>query len=124
MRVSFHDVAASQVEATLARGGPGSHRLVEEAWRRGARFDGWSEHFRPEIWEAAAAATGIELGTADLHGDETLPWESAVDAGVTRSFLADERARGRRGELTGDCRDGRCAPCGVCGGGVEMDVLP
>lgn len=124
VRVSFHDVAASLVEATLARGGPGSDRLVEEAWRRGARFDGWSEHFRFALWEDAAAATGIELGTADLHNDETLPWESAVAAGVTRSFLSEERARGRRGELTDDCRDGRCASCGVCGGGIEMDVLP
>jgi radical SAM family uncharacterized protein len=123
-RVTFHDVAASRVEATLARGGPRSDRLVEEAWRRGARFDGWSEHFRFPLWEAAAAATGIELGTPGLHGDEVLPWESAVTSGVTSSFLSEEHARGTRGELTGDCRDGRCAACGVCGGGVEMDVLP
>jgi hypothetical protein len=124
VRVNFHNVAASLVEATLARGGPGSDRLVEEAWRRGACFDGWSEHFRFPLWDDAAAATGIELGTADLHSEETLPWESAVAAGVTRSFLSEERARGRRGELTDDCRDGRCAACGVCGGGIEMDVLP
>jgi radical SAM superfamily enzyme YgiQ (UPF0313 family) len=124
VRVTFHDVAASRVEATLARGGPGSDRLVEEAWRRGARFDGWSEHFRASLWEDAAAATGIELGAVDLRADRTLPWESAVDAGVSRSFLAEERARGRRGELTGDCRDGRCVACGVCGSGIEMDVLP
>ena len=96
VRVNFHDVAASLVEATLARGGPGSDRLVEEAWRRGARFDGWSEHFRFSLWEAAAAATGIELGTADVHSDETLPWEAAVAVGVTRSFLSEERARGSR----------------------------
>ena len=41
----------SVVEATLARGGPGTDRLVEEAWRRGARFDGWSEHFDVRRWE-------------------------------------------------------------------------
>ncbi len=124
VRVNFHDVATSLVEATLARGGPGSHRLVEEAWRRGARFDGWSEHFRFPLWEAAAAATAIELGTADLLGAGTLPWESAVAVGASRSFLSDERARGARGELTDDCRDGLCASCGVCGGGIEMDLLP
>jgi radical SAM superfamily enzyme YgiQ (UPF0313 family) len=123
VRVSFHDVAASLVEATLARGGPGSDRLVEEAWRRGARFDGWSEHFRFALWQEAAAATGIELGASDLRSDQTLPWEAAVDAGVTRSFLTGENARARRGERTEDCRYGRCAACGVCGSGVEMDVL-
>ena len=36
VRVAFHDVAASMVEATLARGGPGTDRLVEAAWRHGA----------------------------------------------------------------------------------------
>jgi radical SAM superfamily enzyme YgiQ (UPF0313 family) len=124
VRVTFHDVRASLVEATLARGGPGSDRLVEEAWRGGARFDGWSEHFHFPLWEAAAATTGIELGAVDLHTDTTLPWESAVASGVTAAFLRDEQARAARGELTDDCRDGSCAACGVCVGGVEMDVLP
>src|SRR5690606_7426669 len=108
--------------ATLARGGPGSHRLVEEAWRRGARFDGWSEHFHPQVWADAAAATGVELGDADLGGG-ALPWAQAVDAGLDPAFLAAERERGRRGELTADCRGGCCAACGVCGEGVSMDVL-
>ena len=66
VRVAFHDVAASVVEATLARGGPGTDRLVEEAWRRGARFDGWSEHFDVRRWEEAAAATGIALGESTV----------------------------------------------------------
>ena len=124
VRVSFHDVAASLVEATLARGGPGSARLVEEAWRHGACFDGWSEHFRFSIWEAAAVITGLELGTADLGSGGTLPWEEVVAAGVTRSFLDEERGRGARRELTADCRNALCTSCGVCGAGVEMDVLP
>jgi len=122
VRVSFHGVAASVVEATLARGGPGSDRLVEEAWRRGARFDGWTEHFRPDVWRAAAEATGAVLGEADVS-DGTLPWESAVASGLTAAFLADERARGLRGELSPDCRDGSCLACGVCVGDVEMDLL-
>ncbi len=70
VRVSFHDVAASLVEATLARGGPGSDRLIEEAWLRGARFDGWTEHFRLDLWRAAAVAAGVELGEADLPAAE------------------------------------------------------
>jgi radical SAM family uncharacterized protein len=121
VKVSFHDIAASTVEATLARGGPGSDRLVEEAWRRGARFDGWTEHFRLDAWEEAAAAVGTTLGER-LDGEQ-LPWERAVASGLKRAFLTQERARGRRGELTVDCRDGQCAACGVCGAGVEMEVL-
>ena len=120
VRVAFHDVAASVVEATLARGGPGTDRLVEEAWRRGARFDGWSEHFDVRRWEEAAAATGIALG------ESTVPraaWRDAVDARLSDDFFADELERSRAGDLTEDCRDGACAACGVCAGEIGMDLI-
>ena len=120
VRVAFHDVGVSLVEATLARGGPGSDRLVEEAWRRGARFDGWSEHFDVRRWQAAAAATGMALGEA---GGDRPAWRDAVDARLDARFLADERDRGSAGRLTEDCRDGVCGACGVCAGEVGMDLL-
>jgi hypothetical protein len=121
--VSFHDVAASLVEATLARGGPGSDALVEEAWRLGARFDGWSEHFSFAVWQKAAAAVGIALGESRFDDGAEVPWEEAVDPGVERCFLDEELLKARRGALTEDCRAGVCGACGVCGGGVEMEVL-
>ena len=62
VRLSFHDVGASLVEATLARGGPRSAELVEAAWRRGARFDSWTEWFDVGVWRAAAAEVGIGPG--------------------------------------------------------------
>ena len=120
VRVAFHDVAASTVEATLARGGPGTDRLVEEAWRAGARFDGWSEHFDARHWDAAAAATHVGLGEPTV---DRAYWRDAVDARLDHIFLDDELARSRDGELTEDCRDGACAACGVCGGEVAMDLL-
>jgi hypothetical protein len=120
VRVNFHDVAASVVEATLARGGPGTDRLVEEAWRLGARFDGWSEHFDMRRWEDAAAATGITLGEPTVSAPV---WRDAVDARLDEDFFADELARSRAGELTEDCRDGACAACGVCGGEIGMELL-
>jgi hypothetical protein len=46
-----------------------------------------------------------------------------VDPGVEAAFLADERARALEGLATEDCRGGRCAACGVCGDGIEMEVV-
>jgi hypothetical protein len=108
------------VEATLARGGPGTDRLVEDAWRRGARFDGWSECFDMRRWEEAAAATGIGLGEP---GVVRATWRDAVDARLSSGFLADELKRSRAGGLTEDCRDGVCGACGVCAGEVGMDLV-
>jgi len=120
VRVAFHDVAASLVEATLARGGPGADRLVEEAWRRGARFDGWSEHFDVRRWEEAAAATGILLGEPGVGRPS---WRDVVDARLDQGFLAEELERSRAGAPTEDCRDGACGACGVCGGEIGMDLV-
>jgi hypothetical protein len=94
--------------------------LVEEAWRRGARFDGWSEHFDVRRWESAAEATGIALGEPAVA---SASWRDAVDARLDDNFLADELERGRAGELTEDCRDGACGACGVCGGEIGMELL-
>ena len=120
VRVAFHDVAASRVEATLARGGPDTGRLVEEAWRRGARFDGWSEHFDMRRWEDAATAADVALGEATVG---RAFWRDAVDARLDQAFLDDELARSRDGGLTEDCRDGACTACGVCGGEIGMELL-
>jgi radical SAM superfamily enzyme YgiQ (UPF0313 family) len=121
VRVAFHDVAASLVEASLARGGPGSDRLVEAAWRGGARFDGWSEHFRADVWRAAAEECGVVLG--ESAGEGQAPWARAVDAGLDAAFFENELDRAGRGETTEDCRDGACTSCGVCSGEIEMDLV-
>lgn len=122
-KVSFHDVDTSLVEATLARGGRGSDDLVERAWRAGARFDAWSEHFDLAAWRTAADAAGVALGEPAFCDAAAAPWRQAVDPGVTAEFLAGERERAAEGLLTEDCRRGRCGDCGACGEGVEMELL-
>ncbi|MBN2204333.1 MAG: TIGR03960 family B12-binding radical SAM protein [Thermoleophilia bacterium] len=129
VRLSLHHLESSLVEATLARGGPGADRLVEDAWRRGARFDSWTEHFDEAAWRGAAAAAGLALGDPAGEGapwGETgsmAPWHAIVDARVTPAFLEEERRRAAERATTADCRDGVCVSCGVCGAGVEMEVL-
>ncbi len=123
VRASFHDVGASLVEASLARGGRGSDELVERAWRAGARFDGWSEHFDLRVWSAAAEACGVTLGEPAMTDAAAAPWRQAVDPGVGAGFLEEERRRATEGLLTEDCRSGRCGACGVCGDGVEMEIV-
>ena len=42
-RLALHDVDESYLEAALARGGEDMGDVIEGAWRRGARFDTWTE---------------------------------------------------------------------------------
>ncbi len=50
----------AQLEAVLARGDRRLGAVVYEAWRRGARLDGWDDCFRPDLWTAAFAAVGLD----------------------------------------------------------------
>jgi radical SAM family uncharacterized protein len=122
VRLNFHDVGASLVENILARGGEDVGDLIEAAWRRGARFDAWREHFDVELWRAAARAKGHDLDDAGSFDEAgLLPWE-VVDAHLERRFLLDERELGAAGETTEDCRHGACSSCGACFGEIEMEL--
>jgi radical SAM family uncharacterized protein len=73
-----HDIETSLLEGALCRGDRRMAEAIETAWRAGARFDGWSEHFRPAIWRQALADAEIDVD-ALLHVpyrvDAALPWD-------------------------------------------------
>src|SRR5947208_4087572 len=56
----WHDARLSLLEGIFARGDRRPADVLETAQRRGARFDGWSEHCRLEVWNAAMAAHGLD----------------------------------------------------------------
>ena len=114
--VHYHDPATSFVEAVMSRGGREVAAWVEEAWRRGARFDAWTEHFSGEAWTGAAEALGIDpaaVAQADFATDYVLPWNH-ITAAVSPRFLARERARAAEGITTPDCTFENCSACGAC----------
>jgi radical SAM family uncharacterized protein len=119
----WHDPEVSFLEAVFARGDRRLADVLIHAWQNGARFDGWSEHFRFDVWMAAFAATGIDphfYANRSRETDELLPWDH-LSAGVDKSYLLAEYEKGVRLELTPDCRRGACGGCGVCDGlGVQI----
>ena len=89
LRFSWHDPESTHVEGLLSRGDRRVGRVILEAWKRGARFDAWSEHLRWDVWvaaaEAGASTSPFTRPGRDLH--EILPWDH-VDVGVARWHLA------------------------------------
>ena len=86
---------------------------MEEAWKRGERFDGWSEYFNFERWMGVFNDLGIDpdsYACRERGIDEILPWDH-IDPGVSRSFLLEERHRSLAGDVTRDCRES----CNACG---------
>lgn len=76
--VKTHDPQRSILEAVFARGDRRLGAVIFEAWRRGARFDGWDECYDDRIWQDAYAATGVDpawYAHRERSFDEVLPWE-------------------------------------------------
>jgi radical SAM-linked protein len=121
VRVSYRDGRMTFLETVMARGDRRIGDVILEAWKAGARFDGWDERFNLDLWMEAAKAVGVdlELYTKSIDIDEALPW-SAVSVGVGIDFLKRERERAFEGMATADCRAGECGNCGACDGGVSM----
>ncbi len=111
LRITFRNPEKSAIQGILARGGPGSWRIVYEAWQRGALHDHWSERLKLEAWLGALEALGLSLEELLGPKDEA-PWARAVDVGVLEGFLRLEAKRAKSSKPTGSCRDGRCRGCG------------
>lgn len=100
----------------MSRGGRACGRLVEQAWRNGARFDAWREFFDEDAWRRAGEQVGVDLESVAQHTfafDDVLPWQH-ITSGVHTSFLRVERKRAERDTITPDCTFAGCTGCGLC----------
>ncbi|MDD4320508.1 MAG: TIGR03960 family B12-binding radical SAM protein [Acidaminococcaceae bacterium] len=112
----YHDSVTSVIEGVFARGDRRLGKALYLAWQRGAKFDGWSEHFSYENWLKAISDAGLDkdfYATRERAQGEVFPWEH-IQPGISRAFLWNEYQKSKSGELTGDCRNGDCVGCGAC----------
>ncbi|MCK4753808.1 MAG: TIGR03960 family B12-binding radical SAM protein [Calditrichia bacterium] len=114
VKLSWRDPEVSQIECVLGRGDRRLADVIYTAWKKGARFDGWSEHFRYQAWTNAFIEPGLELNhyLEEIPENADLPWDH-IDKGVTKSFLRKERHNAYREVQTVDCKDGPCFGCGI-----------
>lgn len=111
--LSWHDKNSSMVEAVLARGGREIADSLLVAYKLGAKFDAWNEHFNFGFYREAFARHGVD--TAKIAGEreegEILPWDF-ISVGVDKSFLLRERRLAHKGVTTPSCEK-QCAGCGL-----------
>jgi radical SAM family uncharacterized protein len=130
----YHDGKPGIIEGLLSRGDRRVGRIIEEVWRDGGRFDGWSEHFSYDRWvaatEKALADQPVDLDwytTREREYAEVLPWDH-LDSGLDRDWLWEDWQDSL--ETDGaieveDCRWTPCFDCGVCPQmGTEIQIGP
>jgi len=95
VKIKQHDVETSLLEGILTRGDRRVAPGLYEAWRRGARFDGWKECFKPELWWKTFRDLGIDVDfyrTRQRPVSERLPWDH-VNVKKGRAYLEKEQER-------------------------------
>ncbi len=115
LEFSWNHPEDSFLEAVLSRGDRRVSLGIYEAWRNGARFDAWTEHFKPQVWRDAFADTGVNqerFTHREYDTREYLPWDH-IDCGVTKSYLRGQWQATNGHKTVGDCHHGACNVCGM-----------
>jgi radical SAM-linked protein len=113
--LKYRDAETSLLEGVFTRGDRRLGRAIEEAWRRGCRFDAWTEHLRFDTWMEVFRDLGMdpERQLLERSTDLEQPWD-VIQSPVTRKFLVREKVRADKAAITDDCRlEDICFSCGV-----------
>jgi radical SAM family uncharacterized protein/radical SAM-linked protein len=104
VKLSRHHVPTSVMEGVLARGDRRLGNVIERAWRDGARFDGWDEWFRRDLWDRALEAEGLDpdLFIKELPVEANLPWDH-IDCLVTKEFLVKDYLKAFKNKFAPAC---------------------
>lgn len=105
-RLNFrkHFSKISHLEGIVSRGDRRVANIIYNAWAGGARFDGWDETFKYDLWVECVNNSGIDpeifLGTIPLEGK--LAWDH-IDVGLTDRFLNLEWKKATKNRLSPPC---------------------
>lgn len=88
---SFHNREMSFLEGVLSRGDRRLSQVIYLAFKKGCRFDAWSNYFCFEKWEAAFKEADInpELYLQEKTENELLAWDF-IDLGVNKQALIED----------------------------------
>ncbi|MCJ7716036.1 MAG: TIGR03960 family B12-binding radical SAM protein [Anaerolineales bacterium] len=114
LKLNWNDPEQTQFEAWLSRGDRRLADVIYQAWKTGAKFDAWNEHFNYQLWVDAFSQVGIEpdhYTTRERSIEENFPWEH-IDPGVKKSLLLEDYEWSKSGRIRQDCR-GDCYACGI-----------
>jgi radical SAM family uncharacterized protein len=115
VEVKTHPVGTSILEAVFSRGDRKLGWVLVDAWKRGARFDGWDDKLDAAAWKDAFAAAGIDERDylKPLSRESALPWDH-IQTGIKKNHLAAELDAALRAERTPACLDRACGECQGC----------
>jgi len=114
LKLNWNSPEDTMLEAWLSRGDRRLADVIHEAWRMGAKFDAWKEHFNFQIWIQAFEKAGLDPSFythRERPIDESFPWDH-ISTTVRKKFLTEDYLWSLQGKTRVDCRE-RCFACGI-----------
>lgn len=111
---NYHENRTSFLEGVFARGDRKLGAVIESAYKKGCRFDGWDECFNLDAWLEAFDECGVApefYANRTRPFDEITPWDH-LDYRITKEFLIRENMAAHAEKTTPNCRE-KCAGCGA-----------
>ncbi len=115
--VKAHEPEISYIEGFISRGDEKVGLAVYEAFRRGARFDGWTEKFDFQRYVDVFNEAGITAKDY-MNGGRSHVWKM-IDCLPSNAFLQKERELSLRHEESKLCNQGCDENCKICGNGIS-----
>ena len=69
---NYHDAKVSVLEGIIARGDRRLAKVIETAWKLGAKFDGWSDLFNYDAWQKAFEVCGVDGSAKEIFMNRLL----------------------------------------------------
>lgn len=111
---NYHENRTSFLEGVFARGDRRLGAVIEAAYKKGCRFDGWDECFNLDAWLEAFDECNVLpefYANRTRSFDEIMPWDH-LDYRITKEFLIRENMAAHAELTTPNCRE-KCAGCGA-----------
>ena len=78
IKVSISSVKRSLLEAIICRADRGFSSVILNAYRNGAKFDGYLEHFNWDIWQKAMEKKGLNYTQILKTKTKNFPWSLII----------------------------------------------
>ena len=108
-------VETSVLEGVFSRGDRRLGRVLEEAYRLGARFDGWRDKFDFNVWSQAFDRCQLDYHhyLKAIDPEAALPWD-IVKTGFKKTHLWKEYQASVEARYTPLCQEKTCSDCQAC----------
>ncbi len=117
VKIKYHNPYISFLEGILTRGSERSGLLFYEAFLKGARFDGWDEHFDYNLYKSLIEETKFDFtylySAKDTVNQVAFPW-SKIDIGYNSNYFNIEKDNSLNKVLSDGCKISCDENCGIC----------